>query len=261
MIPVPGSRLLWAFDFDGTISRIVPDRNDASMVPECRDMLRGLVGNPWNRVAVISSRTLEDVAPRVPVPGLYVGGGSGLEWKLPDGSHTRPGGAAEKLLAECRRAIGPLLSEIAAIPGVEVEDKFWSVAIHIRDAPRQEVRSGIPLKVLLRRSGIRVYRGPDVLEVQLVPRSGKSPGLRRLCRLAGLDPRRDGIVYAGDDESDAAAMRWVLRKGGTALCVGGRIRVPGACAVSGPEGLPPAIRRLARSASRRAHKPQKCGTA
>ena len=94
MNSLPGTRRLWAFDFDGTLSRIVPDRNDARLHPECGNRLRYLLDSPGNRVAVVSSRALEDIVPRVPIPGLYVGGGSGLEWQLPGGNRARPGNPA-----------------------------------------------------------------------------------------------------------------------------------------------------------------------
>ena len=74
-----GQRSLWVFDFDGTLSPIVPERNEARLHRECERMLRFLARSPWNRVAVLSSRTLDDVVSRVPVPGVFVGGASGLD--------------------------------------------------------------------------------------------------------------------------------------------------------------------------------------
>jgi trehalose 6-phosphate phosphatase len=82
---IPGHRLLWVFDFDGTLSPIVPDRAAARLHRECERMLRFLARSPWNRVAVLSSRTLDDVGSRVPVPGVFIGGASGLEWRFPGG--------------------------------------------------------------------------------------------------------------------------------------------------------------------------------
>lgn len=246
-----GRRRLWAFDFDGTISRIVPVRQEATLDGKCERMLRYLLSSPWNRVAVLSSRALDDIVPRVPLPGLFVGGGSGLEWRLPGGTRLGPDAAAEKQLSTNRHAVRALLEEIAAIPGVEVEDKRWSVAVHFRNAsPRSFRRRTSLLEGLRSRTGIKVHRGPEVLEVQLARGGGKSAGVRRLCRLVEWDPSRDGIVYAGDDENDALAMRWVLRKGGTAICVGDRVHVPGAHSLEGPAALALAVRRLADSAPR-----------
>jgi trehalose-6-phosphatase len=69
--------------------------------------------------------------------------------------------------------------------------------------------------------------------------------MRRLCRLADRDPSRERIVYAGDDETDAVAIRWVLSKGGVGIVVGNRISVPKARRVEGPAGLARAVREFA----------------
>ena len=101
---MPGQSLLWVFDFDGTLSPIVPDRSVARLHRECERMLRFLVRSPWNRVAVLSSRALDDIVARVPVPGVFVGGAGGLEWKLPGGHRFGPGTASEALL---EKSAGP----------------------------------------------------------------------------------------------------------------------------------------------------------
>jgi len=73
----------------------------------------------------------------------------------------------------------------------------------------------------------------------------KSFGVRTICRIIGFDPSRDRILYAGDDRNDAAAMRWVLRKGGTAFSVGSAARVPGGRIVENPVALARAVASLA----------------
>ena len=242
---VPGHRSLWVFDFDGTLSSIVPDRTEARLHRECERMLRFLARSPWNRVAVLSSRALDDIVSRVPVPGVFVGGASGLEWRLPEGHRIGPGSVSEALLAANRRAVFPLLIEMASVPGVEIEDKRWSVAVHYRNASPRSVRRRVSLLQRLRnRKGIKVFRGPEAVEVQMVGEAGKSAGVRRLCRLADWDPPRERIVYAGDDENDAVAIRWVLSKGGAGIVVGNRITVSRARHVKGPADLARAVRDL-----------------
>ena len=240
-----GRRFLWVFDFDGTLSSIVPDRNEARLHRECERMLRILVRSPWNRVAVLSSRTLDDIVSRVPVPGVLVGGASGLEWVLPGGHRIGPGDASEALLEEKRRGVFPILKELSSIPGVEIEDKRWSVAVHYRNASPRSFRKRMSLLQRLRdRTGIKVFRGHEVVEVQLLGGGGKSAGVRRLCRVADWDPAVERIVYAGDDENDAVAIRWVLSKGGVGIVVGGRITVLRAYHVEGQAGLARAVREL-----------------
>jgi trehalose 6-phosphate phosphatase len=247
-----GPRSLWVFDFDGTLSPIVPDRNEARLHRECERMLRFLVRSPSNRVAVLSSRALDDIVSRVTVPGVFVGGASGLEWRLPGGHRIGPGSASEALLAARRRSVSSLLEEIASVPGVEIEDKRWSVAVHYRNASPRSFRRRVSLLQRLRnRKGIKVFRGPEAVEVQMLGGGGKSAGVRRLCRLADRDPSRERILYAGDDENDAVAIRWVLSKGGSGIVVGSRITVPHALHVEGPAGLARAVREFADAAPKR----------
>ncbi len=234
---------LWVFDFDGTLSPIVADRTAARLHPASRALLRELAPDPSNRVAVLSTRDLEDLARRVPVPGVILGGASGLAWRLPDGRLVLPGDALERRLGETRRRVLPLLGEVGRFPGVEIEDKRWSAAVHYRRVPPEAMPGLVPLLgALERRPEIRVYAGPMAAEVQFLPSVSKSFGIRRLCRLLSFDPGGGRIFFAGDDENDAAAMRWVLSRKGTVFAVGTRVRVPGALRVDGPPGLARAAR-------------------
>lgn len=237
---------LWVFDFDGTLSPLVPDREAASLHPACRALLETLSRTKGNFAAVVSSREIEDLARRVPLPEVILGGASGLAWRFPGGIRLVPGDPVEKRLEAVRKRLAPILGRLAAFPGVEVEDKKWSVAIHYRNVLPEAIPMLEPLLVELGETpGIRSYQGAYAVEVQLFPDVSKSFGVRRLCRLLKFDPSADRIVYAGDDENDAVAMRWVLGKGGTVLSVGDRVRVRGARPVADPAALARAVRDLA----------------
>jgi trehalose 6-phosphate phosphatase len=241
-----GQRRLWVFDFDGTLSNIEPDRNAARLHPECRQLLKALVQRPDQFVAVLSSREIEDLSRRIPLPGVILGGASGLEWRMPGGHRIHPGDVAETRREIARALLAPILSRLSAFPGVHIEDKGWSVAVHHRHVlPEMIAMLGPLLKELEETPGIRVFRGPSVAEAQLLPHVSKSFGVRRLCRFLGVDPSHSELLYAGDDENDAVAMRWVLRKGGVAFCVGKPMRIPGVRFVETPVDLARAIRELA----------------
>jgi trehalose 6-phosphate phosphatase len=240
-----GYRRIWVFDFDGTISSIVPDRNSACLHPEWRGLLKDLLQAPDFSVAVLSSREIEDLSRRVPLPGIILGGASGLIWHLPGGKRICPGAEAMTRRQESLSAIAPLLSRLGAFPGVEIENKGWSLAVHYRNV-LPEAAAGLQplLEELKQTKKIRVFRGPSVAEAQLLLRGNKSYGVRRLCRLLGVDPSMALLLYAGDDENDAAAMRWVLKKGGVAFCVGKHVNIPGARVVETPGELARAVREL-----------------
>jgi trehalose 6-phosphate phosphatase len=241
-----GIRSLWVFDFDGTLSPIVDDRHAARIHPLCRELLKGLAWMPTHFVVVLSSREIKDLMRRVPLPRVILGGASGLEWRLPGGHRIRPGDPLEARREKVRGTLAPLLSRLSFMPGVDVEDKGWSIAIHHRHVLPEVVAMLDPLlKELEGRRDVRVYRGPSVAEVQLLSNVSKSFGVRTICRILGFDPSKDRILYAGDDANDAVAMRWVLRKGGIAFSVGGATRVPGARVVENPVALARAVGALA----------------
>ena len=247
MNDVPGTRRLWVFDFDGTIAPIVPARDSARLHPEWRNLLEELsrTRTPGHSVAVLSSRGIEDLARRVPLPGVILGGASGLVWCLPGGHEIYPGNAAKIRREKSRAVLAPLLSRLSSFPGVDVEDKGWSVAVHHRRVLPEAAAMMEPLLEELERTpGIRVFRGPCVAEVQLLPEVNKSFGVRRLCRLLGVDPSKAQLLYAGDDENDAVAVRWVLGKGGIAFCVGKPMNIPGVRFVETPVDLARAVREL-----------------
>lgn len=241
-----GYRRLFAFDFDGTLSPIVPVRTEARMHPASRRLLRDLAHAPRRLVAVLSSRSLEDLESRVFLARVYLGGGSGLEWRLPGGQRLQPGGDAAERVETARALLRPALEEISSVPGADIEDKRWSIAVHYRRvSPDARATLGRLLDGIRRREEVRMFDGPSVAEIMLLPGWEKSRGLESLCRFLRFDPSGGRIVYAGDDENDGTAMRWALSRKGIALAVGIRPRVSGARVVTGPVSLARAVRAIA----------------
>lgn len=241
--PVP--ERVWVFDFDGTLSSLVADRGAAKLLPEARELLSGLVRLPRQVTAVLSSRRLDDLAARVDFRGLYLGGGSGAEWLLPGGER-RTADSKTRRLRHIRSAVLPALERLREIPGVDLEDKHWSVAVHVRQAAPDEKPGVLSfLESLVRTTGIRLLRGPEVFEILLLPEIDKLFGAVVLCEMLRHVPSPGSLVYAGDDENDAMAMAWVIRNGGIALSVGAEILIPGVRLVDGPSALVREVRRLA----------------
>ncbi len=242
---------LWVFDFDGTLSPLVPERTAAALDPACRGMLGDLAGVRRFGCAILSSRALADLEPRVEVPGVFLGGGSGLEWRLPDGSRKGPGAEQKRRARSIRDKVMPAIRKWERLPGIDIEDKLWSVAVHTRRAEDPTKRQvATLLGELARLRAVQVHRGPEVLEIQLVPGVDKAFGLRILCGLVRFRPGTDFLVYAGDDDNDAQAMQLAMSWGGMAVTVGGRVRVAGAEKVAGPAALARRIRRLANLAAK-----------
>jgi len=236
---------LWIFDFDGTLSPLVPDRDAAALLPEARELLSTLSKLAGQSVAVLSSRMLDDLIPRIGVKGLYLAGGSGAEWLLPNGERRTADGKTRRL-ESVRKDVMPELNKLWDIQGVDVEDKKWSVAVHVRHVSAEDRARALDfLAVLSRTTGIRLLRGPEVFEIQLLPEIDKLFGVIILCEMLSFVPAPGSLVYAGDDENDALVMNWVLRKGGIAMAVGRLPLVPGALVLENPAALVSEVRRLA----------------
>jgi trehalose 6-phosphate phosphatase len=241
----PGRATLWVFDFDGTISEFVSSPAEAQIHPACRDLLRDLAALPMHRVAILSSRHLDDIIARVDIPGLFLGGASGMEWRRPAGERflADPNQAAR--IRANRQMILPNLQILEQIPGIELEDKQWSVAVHVLRAP--DVSRNLADKYLcgLRdRRILRFFKGREVYEIPFLPGMNKAIGVKRIYEILHSNHGGNGMVYAGDDENDATAMEWVIRQGGVAFSVGKKAIIPAALHVPGPESLAAEIRRL-----------------
>lgn len=78
--PLLAGRLLLASDFDGTLSRLVMDPWRAGIIPSAQRALRRLAAAPHTHVAIISGRTVPDLAARVRVGGVSYHGDHGAEW-------------------------------------------------------------------------------------------------------------------------------------------------------------------------------------
>ncbi|MDP1604758.1 MAG: hypothetical protein Q8M03_16010, partial [Legionella sp.] len=152
-------------------------------------------------------------------------------------------GRLAKAMLRGRQSAAPLLERAAALPGVEIENKHWSTTVHYRHLGKELLPAlqGI-LTELKGCSDVEIFHGPEAADVRFLPGTGKAFGLQRLCRLRRWNPLKLRLVYAGDDENDATAMRWVLSFGGSVFDVGGRTGVPVARVVHDPPALARALR-------------------
>lgn len=195
----PGSGLI-AVDYDGTLAPIVERPEDAVPAPGARDALAELARGV-GAVAIVSGRGAEEVVGLggfADIDRLRVLGHYGLEsWS--DGSLTSPPEAPG--VAIVRDRLPALLR--AADPGVIVEDKGHSLAVHTRRARNPAVELGrfaAPLRELAAEVGLEAVPGRFVLEVR-PPGVDKGSALRSLIDEVGAKT----VIYVGDDLGDLPA--------------------------------------------------------
>ncbi len=182
------SRVLLAFDFDGTLAPIVPDRDDARMRPRTRALLEEICRR--YPCAVISGRSRDDVLNRLEgLPVRHVIGNHGLE----PGEHMS---RFEREVAEIRPRLEAALADCA---GVDVEDKRFSVAVHYRRSRRKrDARRAIHDAAAKLPLPMRVVPGKLVVNVLPEEAPHKGDALIRLRAQEGADT----AIYVGDDVTD-----------------------------------------------------------
>jgi trehalose 6-phosphate phosphatase len=182
------SRVLLAFDFDGTLAPIVRDRNAAQMRPRTRRLFgRACKSYPC---AVISGRSHSDVAGRLgEASPRFVVGNHGIE----------PGAPLEEYAATVNAAEQLLKADLAEKPGIEFENKRFSLSIHYRRSRRKrESREDIDRALSRLPMAVRII--PGKLVVSLLPAGAPNKGdaLVHLREAAGADT----ALFVGDDLTD-----------------------------------------------------------
>ncbi len=186
-------------DFDGTISKIVPDASDATPVPGAVELLHELA-HRYGVVAVVSGRpasflsaTLQMALHGSPLRaiGLY-----GMEEVGPDGRSLVP-----PEFERWRPVVARVADEAeASLPAaVDVERKGLGATIHWRRAPEHEAEAQKVAAALATAHGLSLRHGRMAVEMTAPGEIDKGGVVARLCE----DLR--AATYLGDDTGDIVA--------------------------------------------------------
>lgn len=204
-------RLLVACDFDGTVAPIVNRPGEARPLPEAVAALRGLSLLPATTTALISGRALADLARLSGAPAqVHLVGSHGAEF---DAGFLQPIDApAKQLLLD----ITDTLSGIAAEhPGVAIELKPASVALHVRNASPGDAAAALSAARSAAASwDAQLTEGKAVLEFAVIATDkGEALDILRERESASA------AVFIGDDVTDEKVFRR-LRGGDVGIKVG-----------------------------------------
>jgi trehalose 6-phosphate phosphatase len=206
------TRLGLVTDVDGTISPLVDDPDAARITPRSRELLAGL-RDRIALVAALSGRSARDVQAIVDLPGIQLIGNHGMEWWR-DGQIE---------IAPAAMAYRPALEAVANaartqhIPGVFVEDKGVSLAIHYRraaDPAAAAERLAGPLSVLADAHHLKFSQGNMIFELRPPVEINKGSAFRQLIETHHLD----AAVYLGDDTTDLDALRMARQLRDSSVC-------------------------------------------
>ena len=183
---------LLAFDFDGTLAPIVPRPNEARVTAVVSDRLARLA--ELRAVAIITGRSVEDVAPRLGFKPQYIVGNHGAE------DPTDGKSLDTRALDAFRQHLADNAAHVARA-GVEVEDKGYSVALHYRLArDRAAAQQCIEWLVRDLDPGLHFFGGKCIANVVVAGAPDKADAVTSLVARSGAD----AAVFVGDDVNDEA---------------------------------------------------------
>jgi trehalose 6-phosphate phosphatase len=202
-------------DIDGTILDIAPTPRDVSVPPTLRHTLARLQELTGGALALVSGRLLADIDLIFAPLKLAAVGGHGAE--LRSMPNTEPQRLAASLSPELRRRLARLTG---LGPGILVEDKGYSLALHYRLAP--ELAPALQAAVVaicdqMPAGTVDVLPGKAVVEVKPV-RVGKASAVVELMKHAPFRGRRP--IFIGDDVTDEPVFGAIAQFGGLGFSVG-----------------------------------------
>jgi len=187
-------------DVDGTLSRIVPRPEDASVSEAVREALRRLAGRV-DLVAVVTGREDEVARRMVGVEGITYVGSYALN------AAALPADATGKI-ARAKQAVQPYL---ARLPGVTLETKDVSFALHYRNSPNPDAmraRVIALLEPIAASADAKLLEGKLVVEVAPKSLPDKGTAFMGLMQDGGVQ----GAIFVGDDLADTAVFRAIRRR-------------------------------------------------
>jgi trehalose-phosphatase len=207
--------LLLLTDYDGTLAPIGPDPAAARLPEAVQETLRSITRLTRTRLGFVSGRDLSDLRAHVGVSEAIYAGCYGLEVEGPGLRFRHPEAEQqERTLAE----IGRLLSENAAsVPGMQVEQKRFGIAVHYRHVALDDVRR-VEMEVARAIHGegsrLKIFHGAKVIEIQ--PQAAWTKGdcvlwIRDAVRREAGD--RVMLLYMGDDWTDEYVFEALVGQG------------------------------------------------
>ncbi|HEY2213015.1 MAG TPA: trehalose-phosphatase, partial [Bradyrhizobium sp.] len=205
-------------DIDGTLVDLAPTPREVWVPPGLSKTLNRLLMRTSGALALVSGRSLNDIDLIFAPEQFPAVGGHGAEMRLATDSE-----AVAAHAPPMDRELKLRLAAIAKLsPGILLEDKGYSLALHYRLAPHAEkaIYEAVSLiRADLPNAPIEVLPGKCVCEIK---HSGfnKATGVRELMTHEPFKGRHP--IFIGDDVTDEAVFGIMPDLGGLAFSVGRR---------------------------------------
>jgi trehalose 6-phosphate phosphatase len=225
-VPVPASlvphldQTAILLDIDGTLLDLVPTPREVWVPPGLAKTLNRLLERTSGALALVSGRSLNDIDLIFAPEQFPAVGGHGAEMRLSQDSE-----AVATHASPMDKELKRRLAAIAKLsPGILLEDKGYSLALHYRLAPHAEkaIYAAVSLiRADLPNAPIEVMPGKCVCEIK---HSGfsKASAVRELMTHEPFIGRRP--LFVGDDVTDESVFAIMPDIGGLAFSVGRRAK-------------------------------------
>jgi len=205
-------------DFDGTLARIRRHPDQAKLSPRVRRLVRRIADSS-SIAGVVSGRKVADVRRRVGLGHLWYAGSHGFFLRDPS---NRSFSLLTLKQRDCIRMMrGVLARDLRRIPGLLLEPKEATIAVHYRNAPShsRNIARGVIAELLERCPGASLLSGKKVWELLPDSRIDKWAAISFILqRKRILHPGgRWLIIFLGDDATDERVFQ---RMRGISIAVG-----------------------------------------
>lgn len=198
-------QLVIFLDYDGTLTPIVSDPEQAVLTEEMRGMIKSLAEK--YPVAVISGRDLLDLKGRVAIDDIFYAGSHGFDISGPNGLR-KDVPAAKTLSDEFDKAEQALKTDIFKIRGAKVERKLFGVAVHYRNVAEvdQESLKDQVKRIAKNYKELKLTDGKKVIELRPNLAWNKGSAVQWLLSNS-FKEFKSLVIYIGDDLTDEDAFR------------------------------------------------------
>ncbi|MGD9014464.1 MAG: trehalose-phosphatase [Candidatus Omnitrophota bacterium] len=203
-------------DYDGTLTPIVERPELAILSEDMRNAVQ-LLSQSFT-TAIISGRMREDVEKLVGIKGILYAGSHGFDILGKGVSLVEP--RANQAISLITKITKQISKKLAGIPGLLIEEKKFSVAVHYRLVKEQQISKirDCVGQVIGNNHSLRLMSGKKVFEILPNIDWDKGRAVRWVMQALGLSWSDVSVVYIGDDTTDEDAFR-VVRTRGTGILV------------------------------------------
>lgn len=213
-------------DYDGTLTPIVDDPEEANISPNMKERLEKLTR--FCPIGIISGRSLSDLKSRAGIDKAYYSGNHGYEISGPDIDYVK------EEAKQSKEIIGEICdkvrSRIKEVEGAMVENKKYTASFHYRkvaDKEEQRIKNQIEnvISPFEEQNQINVNYGKKVIEINPPNDWNKGDAVNLLRQVTNLE--ESFPIYIGDDMTDEHAF-YSLEETGVGILVSKEERESGA---------------------------------